>query len=180
MNLIFSLMVTVTIAIACEDEITSKINIFVTNNQNAPVPNATILVNDTIIGKTDSKGYYLYNAKGHPGNAFRIEILKESTTHYYAPYFDKIVISPKLPQKVKIKAILYSVPKPNKENISQTTSTRPLDDLPDIEDKQEVKPEINIEDRPDPIQDKEQELIAKSKIIVKHKKEIVQLQKKKV
>ena len=82
MNLIFSLMVTVTIAIACEDEITSKINIFVTNNQNAPVPNATILVNDTIIGKTDSKGYYLYNAKGHPGNAFRIEILKESTTHY--------------------------------------------------------------------------------------------------
>ena len=119
----------------CTEEISSKLKVIVLNNQNVPIHNATILLDDIKIGTTDKDGIYYHELKGVKGKSLKLEVTKDSSTHYYAPYFEKIVLSPDKHSPIKVKAILYSVPKPKKDKgVTTNSSIDEEDDLPILVD----------------------------------------------
>lgn len=119
----------------CNEEVSSKLKVIVLNNQNVPIHNATISLDDIKIGKTDKDGVYYHELKGIKGKALKLEVTKDSSTHYYAPYFEKIVLSPDKHSPIKVKAILYSVPKPKKDKgMTNNPSVEEGDDLPILVD----------------------------------------------
>lgn len=123
----------------CKEEISSKLKVIVLNNQNAPIHDATILIDDIKIGTTNKDGLYLHELKGAKGKALKLEVIKESATHYYAPYFEKIVLSPDKRDPIKVKAILYSVPKPKKDHsLDELASSDDEDDLPILIDSRDL------------------------------------------
>ncbi|MGE0171733.1 MAG: PEGA domain-containing protein [Oligoflexales bacterium] len=96
---------------------TTKVNVEITakDNQGSLLDKASVYFNSTEQGQTTSRGSLKMNFDLLQNEEVTVSVKKESTTHYFAPYYTKFVVINPDKQDVKINAVLYSVPKPSVE-----------------------------------------------------------------
>ena len=81
-------------SVSCKEEFRSLVKISVVNNQNVPVNKANIIINKKKIGETSEDGTFTREIIGEYGDAMKFEIIKNSSTHYFSPYSEKIILKP--------------------------------------------------------------------------------------
>ena len=84
------------------------------NERNKPILNAQIYINKNFEGHSNSQGFFVLKREVNIDERVLVEIKKDSDKFYYAPYFENLVLK-KDQNKVSIRAVLYSVPKPGLE-----------------------------------------------------------------
>ena len=120
----------------------------VKTNLGDPVPDATIVFGQEVVGVTDTSGNFKLTSKLNFNERVRVEIRKESDVYYFAPYFDGFVVKEDEKQKVDMVAVLYFVPKPNmdiadKDESQDTNST--VNDLDESVSKADEVEEVSSE-----------------------------------
>src|SRR5689334_16013946 len=96
---------------SCKQEVTSQLTLLVQDNKGEAVPFAQVTLDELAIGQTDAKGQFSYPIKAEVGELKKLAVSKESSTSYYAPYYDKLSFQRTSPPQLSLKAILYAVPK---------------------------------------------------------------------
>jgi hypothetical protein len=98
----------------------------VKNSQGQAVPDATIKVNNTELGKTNGLGKATIETIVPVQSSNRLEIVKDSRSYYYAPFYDSFVAQNEQPSTITIKATLYFVPKPDTAGEEKKTEVQPV------------------------------------------------------
>ena len=96
----------------CQKSHMLQIHVVAIDNMDLPVKGAGVLINRKRAGTTDANGIcaitYTFSGK----SPLRIEIVKKSDIHYFAPYFKTFSYSSyKHKKKIIIRAVLYHAPK---------------------------------------------------------------------
>jgi hypothetical protein len=115
--------------------ITIKIEAFTDDDQ--PIPQATILLNGEPVGETNDTGQAVIETELDHEQRNSLEVRKESADRYYAPYFESFVLEDQSPGKMRIKAILYSVPKPTPRAMANDDAS-PSDEADDSQPSQQI------------------------------------------
>ena len=108
---------------ACEPSQKIKILVKTHDNLKNPVSNASVTLNHKQIGSTNEQGIFERDIELPRERPLRIEISKNSASHYYAPYFETLSLS-EINQKnaITVEAILYHVPKTPKLSSNETSA----------------------------------------------------------
>ena len=127
----FSLLM-VLFVVGCEQSQNNlTVSLAVKTNENSPLPEAKIMLDGAEVGSTDASGKLTFSRNLQVGTRHKIEVRKDSTTHYYAPYFEGFQVVDSKQQKLDVQAVLYSVPKPTpqldmvEEDAGQTKDSNP-------------------------------------------------------
>lgn len=91
----------------------TAIDIEVVNDEGTPIANAKIFINDELESHTDNNGRASLEKSFSYNSDITLEVRKTSELRYYAPYSTRISINERSYDKKRVKATLYSVPKPS-------------------------------------------------------------------
>ncbi len=106
----------VAFSLSCKPkETTVRFHVDARTNQGEPVHAAQVLVDGKVIGQTTNEGSYRGEINLPVSVTKKLEIKKDSDTHYFAPYTQTFDVSSISPQEVTVAAVLYFVPKPSPE-----------------------------------------------------------------
>ncbi|MBM4250856.1 MAG: PEGA domain-containing protein [Deltaproteobacteria bacterium] len=107
----------VALSLCCKPkETTVRFLVDARTNQGEPVHAAQVIVDGKIIGQTTNDGAFRGELKLPVAATKKLEIKKDSDTHYFAPYTQTFDVSSVTPQEVTVAAVLYFVPKPSPES----------------------------------------------------------------
>ena len=110
----------VALSLSCTPkEATVRFHVEARTNQGEPVNAAQVLVDGKIIGQTTNEGAFRGDLRLPVASTKKLEIKKDSDTHYFAPYTQTFDVSSISPQEVTVAAVLYFVPKPTPESTKQ-------------------------------------------------------------
>jgi hypothetical protein len=106
---------------SCEKDMTTvNVAITVKDNQNEAIEKAKVFFNQREMGETDQAGKLNVSAPYLLNDEVTVAVKKDSDSFYYAPYYSKFMVYSQDTQDVSVEATLYSVPKPDFENIGET------------------------------------------------------------
>lgn len=98
--------------LSCEGTKEYPLTLSVKTNTGNPIEGASVKVDQTVVGKTDAKGEFDGKAVLRQGEDAKLEVSKDSSDFYYAPYFKKFAVPEDNAKALEFEAVLYSVPKP--------------------------------------------------------------------
>ena len=158
----------------CKDQsIPVNVQTEVKNSQGEPVDAAVVRINGTEIGRTDANGKFSGAAEFSAGETIKIEISKDSSKFYYAPYYNTVTVPQQGTLHLPVAAVLYFVPKPSADG-QAVAEEKTKNASPDTSEKQPVltteaasstesaseKDSATTETVAEPSSESEQELVA--------------------
>ncbi|MFW7382010.1 MAG: PEGA domain-containing protein [Oligoflexus sp.] len=90
-----------------------EIHVIAKSDQGDPIAMAEIMLNRTLVAKTDTQGRAVLIEELEIDKRASIEIRKESNARYYAPFFHSFVVLEEGSDRYQVQGTLYSVPKPS-------------------------------------------------------------------
>ncbi len=96
---------------ACNKEKKRPLIIKAQDNTGLHLSHVKIFVQNEFLGETNRSGDFIMDIPLIPNEKIKIEMLKEHSDGYYAPFYQTVFIENPVQEKIEIKAILYSVPK---------------------------------------------------------------------
>jgi len=115
--------------VSCFDKkVPVNFKVDVKTNQGDPVAGASVKLEGTELGTTDSKGHFEKATELEPKSRQRIEVTKQSDAYYFAPFYESFAVQDGGTQEVKVASTLYFVPKPKPDGsvAAQPTASSPL------------------------------------------------------
>lgn len=110
------------VCLSCNNTNNVDIAVVVLDNQKAPIPAASVILDGQTVGQTNNSGT-LNLTKEFPINTrVKVEIQKQSSDFYYAPFFDSFFVNNKESSSINLSATLYSVPKPSAADDQQVNA----------------------------------------------------------
>lgn len=96
---------------ACTPSKSYRLRFFVQDNQGKEVAKAWIHLDDKSLGETDASGFFVTTLPFSFGAQPKITAGKEDRQAYYAPYTERVEITPQTPSEILLTVTLYALPK---------------------------------------------------------------------
>lgn len=96
---------------ACTPSKSYRLRFFVQDNQGKEVSKAWIHLDDKSLGETDASGFFVTTLPFSFGAQPKITAGKEDRQAYYAPYTERVEITPQTPSEILLTVTLYALPK---------------------------------------------------------------------
>jgi hypothetical protein len=97
--------------LACTPSKAYRLRFFVQDNQGKEVAKAWIHIDDKPLGETDASGFFITTVPFAFGAQPKITAGKEDPQAYYAPYTERLEITPQTQSEVLLTVTLYALPK---------------------------------------------------------------------
>ena len=152
-GIIIFLLNIVSLSSCIEETRPIEVTVRAINEKKKPVTNAHVYINKEFEGRTNSQGYFVVTKEFKDNERAFFEVKKDSESHYYAPYFENKILTDNI-KRVRIKATLYSVPKPElSAEVAESTDKpelKPREAETPKEDSKAVAELENIEEEAPP------------------------------
>ena len=107
--------------LSCTKYVETRINITLVDHNNKPINQASIHLDNQIVGVTDTKGRFSYLGEWEENSKIPVNITREHEDKYFAPYQDAFIASSNN-LEIIINAKMFSVPKPTKKEVHSLDS----------------------------------------------------------
>ncbi len=118
------------VCLGCSPRTSYQFQFFVQDNQGNKISNAWIRMDDKPVGKTDENGFFVATQPLALGAQPKITAGKEASHASYAPYTERVEITPQTQPEILLTVTLYAMPKVQQVSTPAIASVAPVAAVP--------------------------------------------------